>query len=84
MKKIYLVVNHSVYDYSDNGIGTMAFSTREKAESFFKTKVEEVKREIEGLYWDIITDTADEFEAYEEGYYAQNHTFFEIRELVIE
>lgn len=84
MKKIYLVVSHAVNDYSDCGVGTTAFNTREMAEKFFHEQVENEKSAIAGFDWVIGSDTNKEFEAYEEGYYAQNHTFIEIRELVIE
>lgn len=84
MKKIYLVINHAVYDYEDCGISTIAFDTRDKAEKFFKEQVAKEREEIKDMDWVVGVDTDDEFEAYEDGCYSQYNTWCKIRELVIE
>lgn len=84
MKRVYLVICNAIQDCSDLGIGTSCYDSYEKAKKVFKEIVEDEKRAIDGLDWVIGDDGDDNFLAYEDGYYAQNHTMVEIREMVIE
>lgn len=84
MKKVYLVVNHTVQDASDFGIGTSCYDSYEKAQKIFKEIVEDEKRAIDGCGWVIETDNSDTFLAHDEGYYVYGHSMVEIREIVIE
>lgn len=83
MKKVFVVVDHEVYDYEDCGVGTQVFSTYEKAKEAFNNLVSQVKgyEECEDL---TFREEKDCFVAYEEGDYTKNHAVVQIREQVIE
>ena len=84
MKRVYLVVCHAVNNYEDFGVGTTLFATREKAQEYFNKQVANEKKAIEGFGWVVGVDNDNIFEAYEDGNFTANHTWCEIRELVIE
>ena len=49
MKKIFLVLNQTIKDYEDCGIGTIAYEKEEDAKELFKAHVMEEKKSIENF-----------------------------------
>ena len=84
MQKVYVITYHSAYDYEmeDGIIGT--YKKISDAKKMFKKSVEKEKETAKDLGWAIGTDSHSCFEAYEEGYYAQNHTCIRIIESTLE
>jgi hypothetical protein len=84
MKKVYLVINNAVQECADLGVGTSCYDSYDKARKVFQDIVMDERQVVEDSGWKIETDTDEEFVAYEEGYYNTNHTWVEIREMIIE
>lgn len=73
--KVYTLTTHQVFDGCDDlGIVVRAFSTEEKAvealQKFISSEMEYVKRDG----WVIEMEDSTSFIAYEQGYYATNHS----------
>lgn len=59
------------------------FYSKEKAKSVFDSIVEEERKMVESKGWEIDEDEFS-FEAYEEGYYTQNHSCIDLSPIEIE
>lgn len=84
MKEVYLLVTHAVCAFVDDGVRTQVFSTYDKAKEAFDAYVScemEYIAKYEG--W-IVEVEENRFEAWEDGRYCENHTFGEIRKVVVE
>lgn len=79
MRKVFVVIDHAVYDYEDYGVGTQVFATYDKAREEFNNLVAQVKEAEECEGW-IFDEYEDRFRAYEEGDYTKNHAYCQIRE----
>lgn len=84
MKEIYLLVTHAVCDLEDFGLGTRVFSTYDKAKEAFDAYVSDEMEYISKHEGWIAEEEEDRFEAWEDGRYCENHTFCEIRKVVVE
>lgn len=80
--KMYLFVAHQVCNSEDWGIVTRLFHTIEEAQNHLKEFVADEKRYAERAGWEI-EESDNEFSAWEEGYYSEEHTVCEIRELTL-
>ena len=88
--KIYLVVNEWSTDDA-SGVATSAYDSYEKAhEAFEKIKEEEIRESWDRAFEDgnlvdgyEIEDCDGYFEIWESEYYAQSHTFLQIRALEV-
>ena len=79
MKKVFVVVDHSVYDYEDCGVGTQVFATYNKARKEFNNLVAQIRETGECEGWIFVEDEYC-FRAYEDGDYTKNHAYCQIRE----
>lgn len=68
-----IVLDWASQDAEDVGILGVAH-TLDDARAIFAEYIEEEKELAVDNGWTIETDTKDVFEAYEDGYYAANHT----------
>lgn len=84
MKEIYLLATHAVCDFADNGVGIRVFDAYDKAKGVFDAYVScEMDYIAEHEGW-IVEEEEGRFEAWEDGRYCENHTFCEIRKVVVE
>lgn len=81
-KKVYLVINHSVTELEDSGIGTSLFENYSDAKFLFDELVANEKDYIDET-WEI-EETEDTFEAWIQGMFSENHSIVQIRDIVIE
>lgn len=80
--KVYIVVQHIVEDCCEVTLETKPFFEQEEAFRYFNSIAkEEYIRALE-KGWEI-ESTCDEFCAFEDGYYAQNHSYVTIGEHII-
>lgn len=75
MKKVYLLIDSWACDY-ENGRDIKIYSTKEKAMEEFNNKI----KEFNGVVYNTIDKSKDSFEAFNEGEYAENHTYIYIEE----
>lgn len=84
MKKVYLVIIDSIYEFMDFGFLTNAFSSYGKAKEYFDIIVSQEKNDIKDKEDWVIEEDDDRFCAYVEGRFSESHSFVQIRELEIE
>lgn len=80
MEKIYIVVVHQVDNFVELALSTKPFSSIDKAKEYFNSIVEDERNYVNKKGWEIETDTDTYFCAFEDGRYAENHSFVELRE----
>lgn len=80
--KMYLFVAHQVCNSEDMGIITQVFATLTDAQKYLQEFVADEKRYAQRAGWEIEESDKD-FQAWEEGYYPEEHTMCEIRELTL-
>lgn len=80
---VWCVKTHIVDDYETIKDEIRLFSSKEKAKSVFDSIVEDEKKIVESKGWEI-DECELYFEAYEEGYYAHNHSCVELTQIEIE
>ena len=79
--KVFVLFMQMVYDFGDSN-SIEVFSTKDKAMEAFNEFVAKEKKNAEGDGWEIeISDGC--FEAYEDGYYAENHVLASVSELEV-
>ena len=79
--KVFVLFTQMVFDFGDSN-SIEVFSTKEKAMEAFNEFVAKEKKNAEGDGWEIeISD--GRFEAYEEGFYAENHVLASVIELEV-
>ncbi len=74
--KVYVVNLNVVYDYEEmSGISDVkVFANRKDASDFFSNWKEEEKKIAQEDDWEIEVDDENFFSAYEDGYFARNHS----------
>lgn len=81
---VWCVKTHIVSDYGTITDEVRLFNALEDAEKVFNNIVEEERRIANDKEWVIEYDDNRNFEAYEEDYYAHNHSCVELFEIEIE
>ena len=81
-KKVYVVGINQTCKAEVLRESVDVFETEEKAQAHFKAFVEDEKKWIEenAEEWIVSADEEEVFEAYEQGYYAENHTYAYVQE----
>ncbi len=72
--KVYVLTTHTASCCEFLGIENQLFRTKKKALKAFEEWKKDEMFYVKENGWKIGTDTEEHFEAYEEGYYCQNHT----------
>lgn len=80
---VWCVKTHIVDDCETITNEMRLFYSKEKAKSVFDSIVEEERKMVESKGWEIDEDEFS-FEAYEEGYYTQNHSCIDLSPIEIE
>lgn len=80
---VWCVKTHIVDDCTTIADEMRLFYSKEKAKSVFDSIVEDERKLVESKGWEIDEDEFS-FEAYEEGYYAHNHSCVELSRIEIE
>lgn len=83
-KYVWCVKTHIVSDYETITDEVRLFNSLEDAVRFFCEVVDEERRLATENEWVIAYDDYYNFEAYEEGYYAKNHSCVSLFEIPIE
>lgn len=83
-KMVWCVKTHIVNFYETITDEIRLFNAFEDAEKFFGEVVDEERRLATENEWVIGYDDKCEFEAYEEGYYANNHSCVDLFQIEIE
>ena len=83
-KYVWCVKTHIVSDYETITDDVRLFNSLEDAARFFGEVVDEERRLATENEWVIAYDDNYNFEAYEEGYYAHNHSCVNLFEIPIE
>lgn len=79
--KVFVLFTQMVFDFEDSN-SIEVFSTKEKAMEAFNEFVAKEKKNAESDEWEIeISDGY--FEAYEEGFYSENHAMAKVSELEV-
>ena len=74
-KNIFIVYTDFVCDGDDCGHGIQAYQYKEDAQKYFNELVTKEKEDIKDKEdWEISEDSETSFEAYEDGYYSDNHS----------
>ena len=84
IKYVWCVKTHIVSDYETITDEVRLFNSLEDAARFFSEVVDEERRLATENEWVIAYDDKYNFEAYEEGYYAKNHSCVSLFEIPIE
>lgn len=84
IKYVWCVKTHIVSDYETITDEVRLFNSLENAVRFFGEVVDEERRLATENEWVIAYDDKYNFEAYEEGYYAKNHSCVSLFEIPIE
>ena len=84
IKYVWCVKTHIVSDYETITDEVRLFNSLENAVRFFGEVVDEERRLATENEWVIEYDDKYNFEAYEEGYYAKNHSCISLFEIPIE
>ena len=84
IKYVWCVKTHIVSDYETITDEVRLFNSLEDAARFFGEVVDEERRLATENEWVIAYDDYCNFEAYEEGYYAKNHSCVNLLEIPIE
>lgn len=84
IKYVWCVKTHIVSDYETTTDDVRLFNSLENATRFFSEVVDEERRLATENEWVIAYDDKYNFEAYEEGYYAKNHSYVSLFEIPIE
>ena len=82
-KDVWCVKTHIVDDCETITDEMRLFYSKDKAKSIFDNIVEEEKKIAESKEWEI-NENEFSFDAYEEGYYAHNHSCVELYQIEIE
>lgn len=80
IEKIYIVVVHQVDHFVELELSTKPFLSIDKAKEYFNSIIEDERNHANKEGWEIETDTDTCFCAFEDGRYAENHSFVELRE----
>lgn len=80
---VWCLTRHIVDDCETITNDMRLFYSKEKAKSVFDDAVKEEKNIVESKGWEI-DESEFSFEAYEEGYYTQNHSCIELTQIEIE
>ena len=83
-KNVWCVKTHIVDDYGTITDEVRLFNALEDAEKVFSNIVDEERRIANDKEWEIECDDNRNFEAYYDGYYAQNHSCVNLFEIEIE
>lgn len=83
-KKVWCVKTHIVNDCETFNDDVRLFKYLEDAENVFNDIVEEERKIANDKEWVIEYDDNRNFEAYEDGYYTQNHSCVNLFEIKIE
>jgi hypothetical protein len=79
--KVYSVIVEQVEDCATIRLSSNVFSTKEKANDFFKRFVEDESKTYEDSYDGyVIEKNSDEFTAYLDGHYCEFHSYATIVE----
>lgn len=84
IKYVWCVKTHIVSDYETITDEVRLFNSLEDTARFFGEVVDEERRLAIENEWVIAYDDKYNFEAYEEGYYAKNHSCVSLFEIPIE
>ena len=84
-ENIFIVRTEFVCDGDDCCCGIQAFQEREDAQKCFNGFVEREKKELKNKEdWVVDEDSNTSFEAYEDGYYADNHSIIRLMAIQIQ
>lgn len=83
-KDVWCVKTHIVDDYETITDEVRLFKYLEEGQKFFNEIVDEERRIANDKEWVIECDDNRYFEAYEDGYFAQNHSCVSLFEIEIE
>lgn len=78
-KSIFVVLENWSCDF-ESGNNMVAFDDKKKAINYMNGRITEIKQEYD---YDTCEEDEDDFSAFNEGYYAENHTDIRIEELEI-
>lgn len=81
--KVFIVINHAIWDCEDFGIEVQVFESKEKAKNAFDELVKEEKEIAEKHGFKIDDDVEDHFLSFKEGCSSETHSEVEIRELTL-
>lgn len=82
MKHYVVICDWAVDTMGESGVSITAVThTLDEAKEVFAKAVVDDKKYAEENGWEIFTDTDEEFDAGEEGFYAAEHTHFYIEEV---
>ena len=84
IKYVWCVKTHIVSDYETITDEVRLFNVLEDAIKFFNEIVDGEREIANDNEWVIECDDKYNFEAYEEGYYAKNHSYVSLFEIPIE
>lgn len=84
-KNIFIVHSDVVNDGENCSYQMKAFQDQKDAQKYFNELVKKEKKEIKGNEdWIIDEDSETSFEAYEEGYYSDNHSVISLETIKIQ
>jgi len=83
VQKVWVLHRECVIDYELSSREIKIFRSEEAARKEFKEKAKHDRKYCCTSEWEVGTDDEDNFDAYEDGRYAQNHIMIELKETVI-
>ena len=83
-KQVYIVSQHYIEEDTELMLENKVFTDNNEAFEYFSQIVEDERIKADDNGWEIEVDKPDEFLAYEDGYYCQNHTFVKLETHEIE
>jgi hypothetical protein len=82
-EKVWVLHRECVIDYELSSREIKIFRSEEEARKEFKEKAKHDRKDCCTSEWEVGTDDENNFDAYEDGFYAQNHIMIELEETVI-
>jgi hypothetical protein len=84
MDKVYVLVGETVFDYEEVNDVVKVFKTKEGALRKMAEILVDTKRIDKENGWMVVEDTETDYSAFKDGYQAQNHSEYRIKECVVE
>ena len=82
--KVFVVMDHGMYDGEGPFCSYSIFSTYEKAKEFFDNYVKNVKETDESNGYDMVEEEKDYYAAWADGYYSSDHIVVELEEAEVD